>query len=164
MNSDKMAWLRIAFFGLVLLAISAFALACYTEDSVQSADHVDPTYVEALVRDGIEYAHPDVLANATCESKWSNIDVHRVAMAACWGAGRDVYLLTWIRHFRRSLDDYDIHVFTVENVSPGHVLLADCYLLRDEEVPQHTDDCVGIVSDIEVRERLAVRWTQWASY
>ena len=129
-----------------------------------NGDNVGLSYVEALVRDGIKHGHPDVLPNLTCESKWSEIDVYRVAMAACWGSSSDVYLLTWVRHFRRSMDDYDIHLLTVEDVSPGFMLLSDCYLHRDEEVPQHTDDCVGILTDSETRERVAIRWRQWEAY
>ena len=78
--------------------------------------------------------------------------------------GEDVYLLTWIRHFRRSADHFDVHIFLTERMSSGVALLTDCYLLRDQEVPQHTDDCVGLISATEAWDRLSVRRTQWESY
>ena len=163
--------MRSVVIGILIIMVAWFLLwwGCdaagdSVPEGLRPADQVGLPYVEALVRDGIEYAHPDMLPNITCESKWSDIDVYRVAMAACWGSTSDIYLLTWIRHFRRSLDDYDIHLLTVEDVSLGFMLLSDCYLHRDEKVPEHTDDCVGILSDSETRERVAARWTQWENY
>ena len=123
---------------------------------------VNPAYVEAMVRDGVEYGHPGL--SVECESKWSLIENQWVPMAACWGESQTIYTFSSIRHFGGLGDiNFDMRIYEVEHASPTTVLMTDCYE-EPNSMQMEVDDCISVVSDFEAAERLIHILAEWESY